>query len=149
MALTLISSGSNVGRETSSAICLHQGPQQLANVGQIFSSMLISKRIQNAAAGNRQRRRVGTNDEALIGQRYNRRLESQLRKAACAWFDRASVVKYTQPSENLRRAEMNAHARTRTQCPRRIAQNVKVNVNDLRGAKPPNWRAHHATFDRS
>src|SRR5438552_13723794 len=106
--------------------------------------MLGRKWVKDRAASNRNLRRVRTKNEAIAEHADDRRLSPELNDAALTGFDLAAFRQHTYARQNLRRADVNPHALTRTQRPRRILEQVDLRIDRLGWPQKANRRQDHA-----
>jgi hypothetical protein len=81
--------------------------------------MLGGVSVEHAPARDGVLRRIRTNDEMLVGQRDDRRLQSKLRHSLPARRYLARLFEHLHARQNLGRPDVQAHTLTRTQRSRR------------------------------
>src|SRR5258706_4637725 len=106
------------------------------------------KRIKHRPAPDRSLWRVRAKNEAITEHAHDLGLSSELNKTILSGFDLTAFSQHADPSQDLGRADVDPHALSRTQRPRRAFQQFNQNIDGQSWLQAPSLRQDHAALNR-
>ncbi len=103
--------------------------------------------VDDAAAGDRRLRRVEPDDQALIGNAYDRRFEAELNEIGCPWGDLAGIVQNPHAGERFDGSDMDADALARPERADAAGKDLNLAIDRLGRAKRGALDEHHSALD--